>query len=91
MIAYICRIIAWLKARDLAEIALGGCVGFLATAAFFALIQRDVNDAMNARAIENAQLSVAAAITEAHRFRASLVCKAIPINGVCPIWEPRRP
>ena len=82
-------ILSWLKARDLAEIALGGCVGFLTTAAFFALIQRDVNDTLNARAIDNAQLQVAAAITEANRFRASLICKGIPINGVCPIWEPR--
>ena len=83
------KALAWLKARDLAEIALGCMVGALATAAFFALIQRDVNDILNARAIENAQLQVADAITEAHRFRASLVCKGIPINGVCPVWEPR--
>ena len=83
------KIIYWLKARDLAEVSLGCMFGSLATAAFFALIQKDVNDILNARAVENAQLQAADALTEAHRFRASLVCKAIPINGVCPVWEPR--
>ena len=81
--------LAWLKARDLAEIALGGCVGFLVAAAFFTVIMRQTVDVVNARAIENAQLQVADALTEANRFRASLICKGIPINGVCPVWEPR--
>ena len=83
------QILVWLKARDLAEIALGVAVGVLATGAVFSVIQSKVNDAMNDRAIENAQLQVADAISEAHRFQASLVCKGIPINDVCPIWEPR--
>ena len=89
MTVYICRTISWLKARDLAEIALGCMVGFLAAAAFFTVIMRQTIDVVNARAIENAQLRVADAITEANGFRASLVCKGIPINGVCPVWEPR--
>ena len=89
MTAYICRIISWLKARDLTEIALGGFVGFLVAAALFTVVQYQTIDMVNARAIENAQLQVAATITEANRFRASLVCKGIPINGVCPVWEPR--
>ena len=83
------QILTWLKTRNLAEIALGGAGGFLAAAALFTLIQMWVGDDMNARAIENAQLQVADAITEANGFRASLVCKGIPINGVCPVWEPR--
>ena len=83
------KTLAWLKARDLAEIALGGCVGFLVAAAFFTVIMRQTVDVVNARAIENAQLQVADALTEANRFRASLICKGIPINGVCPVWEPR--
>ena len=83
------KTIAWLKARDLAETALGCMVGFLAWAAFFTVIMRQTIDVVNARAIDNAQLQVAAAITEANRFRASLICRGIPINGVCPVWEPR--
>ena len=84
------KTIAWLKARALTPgFLLGWNLGFLAAAALFTLIQMWVGDDMNTRAINNAQLSVAAAITEANRFRASLVCKGIPINGVCPVWEPR--
>ena len=84
------KTLSWLKARDLAEIALGCMIGSLATAAFFTVIQYQISDALNARAIENAQLQVADALTEANRFRASLICRGIPINGVCPVWEPRR-
>ena len=84
------QILTWLKARaSTPGFLLGWNLGFLAAAALFTLIQMWVGDDMNARAIENAQLQVADAITEANGFRASLVCKGIPINGVCPVWEPR--
>ena len=83
------KTLCWLKARDFAEIALGCMFGSLATAAFFALIQRDVNDVMNARAIENAQLQVADALTEANRFRASIECVMETIVDGCKRYEPR--
>ena len=84
----ILKILTWLKARDLAEIALGCAVGVLITGAVFAAIQEQVNDRMNERAIENAQLQVAAAIDEANKFRAALECTALVIDG-CKRWEPR--
>ena len=85
----ILKILTWLKARDLAEIALGCAVGVLITGAVFAVIQEQVNDRMNARAIENAQYQVADALSEAHKFRASLFCAAeTRVNG-CHSWEPK--
>ena len=84
------KILSWLKAHvNQAGFLLGWNLGFLAAAALFTVIQEWAGGDMNARAIENAQLQVADALTEAHKFQASLVCVAIPINGVCPIWEPR--
>ena len=89
------KALAWLKARDLAEIALGCMVGFLAAAAFFTVIMRQTIDVVNARAIENAQLQVADAITEANRFRASIECTAMTVERHyprqlgCNRWEPR--
>ena len=84
------KTLVWLKARaSTPGFLLGWNLGFLAAAALFTVIQEWVGNTMNARAIDNAQLQVADAITEANRFRASLVCKGIPINGVCPVWEPR--
>ena len=41
------------------------------------------------RAIENAQYQVADAISEAHRFRASLICVAETIVDGCLRWEKR--
>ena len=79
--------LSWLKARDLAEIALGCAVGALITGAVFALIQEQVNDRMNERAIENAQYQVADALSEAHKFRASLFCAAETIVNGCWRYE----
>ena len=81
-------ILSWLKARDLTEIVLGGVVGFLATGAFFAVIQERASDMMNDRAMENAQLQVADALDEANKFRASLECTAATPDG-CKCWGPR--
>ena len=81
--------LSWLKARDLAEIVLGCAVGALITGAVFAAIQEQVNDRMNERAIDNAQLQVAAAIDEANKFRASLFCAAETLVNGCRSWEPR--
>ena len=84
------KTLAWLKARvDQASFFLGWSLGFLTAAAFATVFQYGTIDVVNARAVENAQIQVADAVTEANRFRASLVCKGIPINGVCPVWEPR--
>lgn len=65
----------WLKARDYAEIALGGAIMFLAAGPLFFVIQMWAAEAMNERAqrqidsaIENAQLQVADALSEAHKF-----------------------
>ena len=80
--------IAWLKARNLAEIALGGAGGFLAAGAMFSVIQLWMGDDMNDRAIENAMYQVADALTEAHKFRASLECTAHTLTE-CVRWEPR--
>ena len=89
-------IISWLKARDLAEIALGGAIGFLTAGALFTTIQMRVASVLNERAqaqinraIESAQLQVADAISEAHKFRASLFCAAETIVDGCKRWEPR--
>ena len=81
------QIIYWLKARDLAEIALGCVFGSLATATVATVIQYQMIDVVNARAIENAQLQVAAAITEANRFRASIECTALNAKGLAQIAE----
>ena len=83
----VAKALAWLKERDLADAILGGLVGFLTAGAMFSLIQLQVNEAMNTRAIENAQLQVADALADANRFRASLECTAHTING-CKRWEP---
>lgn len=78
--------LSWLKARDLAEIALGCSVGALITGAVFAAIQEQVNDRMNERAIENAQYQVADALNEIARFK----CEQhdfIAGTFKCVIWE----
>ena len=88
-------ILAWLKARDLAEIALGCAVGFLAAAALFTVVQMQAAEILNARAqvqidqaIENAQSQVAQAVFEANKFRDSLFCAAETIIDGCQCWKP---
>ena len=90
------KIIAWLKARDLAEIALGCAVGFLAAGAMFTMVQMQAIEVVNKRAqakvdrvIEGAQFQVADAISEAHKFRASIQCVAETIVDGCLRWEKR--
>ena len=90
------KILAWLKARDLAEISLGVAVGFLAAAALFTAVQMQAIEAMDKRAqlkinlaIENAQFQVADAVFEANKFRASLFCAAETIVDGCQCWKPK--
>ena len=80
---------AWLKERELAEVALGVAVGFLVAGALFTTVHLQILDAMHDRAIENAQIQVADAIDHAHRFRASLQCTAETIVAGCMRYEPR--
>ena len=87
---------SWLKARDYSEIALGIAVGFIAAGALFTVVQMEIAEALNVRAqvqvyraVEDAQLQAADAISEAHRFRASIHCVAETIVDGCLRWEKR--
>ena len=78
-------LISRLRNTDFPDTLMGAVVGFLIAGAIFTVIQERVNDMMNDRAIDNAQLQVADALTEAHRFRASLECTAATPDG-CKCW-----
>lgn len=82
------KILSWLKARYLAEIALGFAIGFLTAGALFTTIQVQIGNAMNDRAIEAAQYQIADALSEAHKFRNSIDCTMTTPTG-CRRWEPR--
>ena len=83
------QIIAWLKARDLAEIALGGVIGFLMAGALATTVFHHALDKAQARAIENAQLQISDAIAKANAFRDSIECVAETIVAGCKSYEPR--